>query len=148
MCRELAALRASELLPGGDAAQHEARAALVRVLSDWHLLAFLGQTGILSDEEMQRLCAVAVSHDTGSALDALLASSGWQTLVAIAGEYAAPEPPAAGAADDASGAEPSAARDDASAPGADAGGGVACPHCTFVNAPGSTDCDVCGLPLH
>ena len=26
--------------------------------------------------------------------------------------------------------------------------GSACPHCTFLNAPGSTDCDVCGLPLH
>ncbi|PWN26228.1 polyubiquitin-tagged protein recognition complex, Npl4 component [Jaminaea rosea] len=24
---------------------------------------------------------------------------------------------------------------------------VACPHCTFENAPGSSDCDVCGLPL-
>ena len=29
--------------------------------------------------------------------------------------------------------------------GADDGG--ACPHCTFVNEPGATDCDVCGLPL-
>lgn len=26
-------------------------------------------------------------------------------------------------------------------------GGVACPHCTFENAAGSVDCDVCGLPL-
>ncbi|CAO1635558.1 unnamed protein product [Jaminaea pallidilutea] len=24
---------------------------------------------------------------------------------------------------------------------------MACPHCTFENAPGATDCDVCGLPL-
>jgi nuclear protein localization family protein 4 len=24
---------------------------------------------------------------------------------------------------------------------------IACPHCTFENAPGSRDCDVCGLPL-
>jgi len=22
-----------------------------------------------------------------------------------------------------------------------------CPHCTFENQPGATDCDVCGLPL-
>jgi nuclear protein localization family protein 4 len=24
----------------------------------------------------------------------------------------------------------------------------ACPHCTYVNAPGAQDCDVCGLPLN
>lgn len=27
------------------------------------------------------------------------------------------------------------------------GGTVTCPHCTFENMAGSTDCDVCGLPL-
>ena len=25
--------------------------------------------------------------------------------------------------------------------------GRPCPHCTFLNAPGATDCDVCGLPM-
>jgi nuclear protein localization family protein 4 len=29
----------------------------------------------------------------------------------------------------------------------DAGGPKACPHCTFINDAGATDCDVCGLPL-
>jgi len=38
------------------------------------------------------------------------------------------------------------------ASGGDSGGGGAatekeCPHCTFVNEAGSTDCEICGLPL-
>lgn len=32
--------------------------------------------------------------------------------------------------------------------GGGGGGAVACPHCTFENEPGVTDCDVCGLPLN
>lgn len=44
------------------------------------------------------------------------------------------------------GAGPSA--DEGGAGGADAASGViVCPHCTFENAPGSTDCDICSLPL-
>ena len=31
--------------------------------------------------------------------------------------------------------------------GAAAGGVKVCPHCTFENDAGATDCDVCGLPL-
>ncbi|OCF30407.1 hypothetical protein I316_07935 [Kwoniella heveanensis BCC8398] len=28
-----------------------------------------------------------------------------------------------------------------------ASGPRTCPHCTFVNEPGTSDCDICGLPL-
>lgn len=31
--------------------------------------------------------------------------------------------------------------------GASVGGPKACPHCTFENEPGATDCMICGLPL-
>jgi nuclear protein localization family protein 4 len=31
--------------------------------------------------------------------------------------------------------------------GGSAGGVIVCPHCTFENAPGSVDCDICSLPL-
>lgn len=31
--------------------------------------------------------------------------------------------------------------------GTDAGGVKACPHCTFENEAGATDCMICGLPL-
>ena len=106
---------------------------LVSWLSDWHLLAFLGQTGFFSPDDMRVACRVAVTH---RGQEALMSSSGWQTLVTIAQESApqpSPPPPAE--------AEPEALADAPSE-------GSACPHCTFLNAPGSTDCDVCGLPLH
>lgn len=31
--------------------------------------------------------------------------------------------------------------------GGNAAGVIVCPHCTFENAPGSIDCDICSLPL-
>lgn len=32
--------------------------------------------------------------------------------------------------------------------GGDTDGPVACPHCTFENPPGTSDCEVCGLPIN
>lgn len=151
-CRELAKLRPAEIHVGGaaDPARAEARAALVRFLSDWHLVAFMGQAGILDADEMARLCKVATTHDSDAALDALLGSNGWQTLVTIASEYAEPERTRNESftydGQDSDQESLDAPYDNApESPGGD--GGAACPHCTFVNAPGETDCDVCGLPL-
>lgn len=126
------------------------RTDLMQWLSDWHLLAFLGQSGFLSDEEMQWACDVATHHDTGARLDQLLASSGWQTLCAIAREHAPrvsndehdADMTAAMAQSLAESTQPPASGD-AHAESQ----GTACPHCTFLNPPGHTDCDVCGLPL-
>ncbi|GAA5892590.1 nuclear protein localization protein 4 [Sporobolomyces salmoneus] len=39
------------------------------------------------------------------------------------------------------------AGNDGGAGGAGGGGMQICPHCTFENAPGQQDCDICGLPL-
>jgi hypothetical protein len=93
---------------------------------------------LLGDEDMSALARVATTHEPG-ALEALTSRPAWQTITAIAAaEGAADAEPAA--------ADTAAATDqDASAPGADAG--TQCPHCTFINPPGSTDCEVCGLPL-
>lgn len=63
-----------------------AREALVVVLSDWHLLAFLDTCGIMDSTDMQSLCKLAVSHDATVDLDELLQRTGWQTLSAIARE--------------------------------------------------------------
>lgn len=113
----------------------EERDAMVRWLSDWHLLLFLAKSDMFTPDDVQSLCAVAVSHDAHDALERVLASPGWNTLVAIAEEHApAPVP-----------AQEETAPTDQMSPEAPAG--VACPHCTFLNAVGSTDCDVCGLPL-
>ena len=97
----------AELLPGGGSPQ--LRAELVRFLSDWHMLAFLGHAGILDDGDMAALARVATTHDEGAALDELVARPGWQTLVALAREHA-PEP-AAEAPSEAPAPPPSAAEE-------------------------------------
>ncbi|KAK0554806.1 nuclear protein localization protein 4 [Tilletia horrida] len=66
----------------------EVRTRLVKVLSDWHLLAFLETCSFLEPDDIEALASVACSHDSGAALDALLRRPGWQTLVAIAKEQA------------------------------------------------------------
>lgn len=133
--RDVARLGAADLQPHEPS---EARAPLARYLSDWHLLAFLAHGGLLSDDEMRSVCHVATSHDAGAALDAVLAAPGWRTLAALASDHAAAQAAAEAAAADAS------AGDGGAAPPSE---GRPCPHCTFLNAPGATDCDVCGLPM-
>ncbi|WFD34001.1 nuclear protein localization protein 4 [Malassezia cuniculi] len=115
---------------------------LIHLLSDWHLVAFLGTTGLLGEEDVQALARVATSHEE-SALNELVSRPAWQTISAIAATEGAND------ADAAAGATATGAAADTADDGAPAGtsDGISCPHCTFINASGSTDCDVCGLPL-
>ncbi|KAI0274867.1 polyubiquitin-tagged protein recognition complex Npl4 component [Gloeopeniophorella convolvens] len=135
------------------------RLALARWLSDWHLVAFLGTSGLFSEADIQVLVRVASAPDLEdpTVLDALLATESWQTLTTFARESApAPERPAQPAPD----APPSHMLDDDIPPelfddfaaAATAAGGAlsnvrVCPHCTFENSHGGSDCEVCGLPL-
>ncbi|EPQ29157.1 uncharacterized protein PFL1_03444 [Pseudozyma flocculosa PF-1] len=192
-----------ELLPVGGGSEdtkgksraddNQVREKLVGTLSDWHLLAFLDTSGLLDQDDMAALCRVAITHDSGAALDALLLRPGWQTLAAIAREHA----PSAASSNNHSGGQEAAGQkeaehnftydggesdddmafedaddafvdddDDADDSvqltgtssrqgGAVSGGAEAdaptdakvCPHCTFHNPPGSSDCEVCGLPM-
>ncbi|KAL7424724.1 nuclear protein localization protein 4 [Cryptotrichosporon argae] len=138
------------------------REAVGRWLSDWHLVAFLCMQGVFSLEEQKFLCraATAHAHPGDPALEQLFATAGWQTLLTIAesvGASAATARPVAAAA------APSAQFDrmdlhspapELGAPvgggGSGSGGGAAekvCPHCTFINPPSATDCEICSLPL-
>lgn len=99
-----------------------------------------------------RILAQVVSYPDLSSptlLDPVLRTDGWQTLMAVAAESrpsrpskAAPPPSASDFPD-----IPPEAFDDVPDSADDGGGGKVCPHCTFVNPPGSVDCEVCGLPL-
>lgn len=64
------------------------REKLVGSISDWHLLAFLDTSGFLDQADMEALCRVATTHDSGAALDALLMRPGWNTMMALAREHA------------------------------------------------------------
>ncbi|KAE8234909.1 hypothetical protein CF326_g27 [Tilletia indica] len=90
------ALQGAELHPLGavdakgkgkaDDGTMEVRTRLVTALSDWHLFAFLASNGLLQEDDINALANVVASHDPGPALDALLRTPGWQTLVAFARE--------------------------------------------------------------
>ncbi|KAK0465250.1 NPL4 family-domain-containing protein [Desarmillaria tabescens] len=133
---------------------------LAKWLSDWHLVAFLGTTQLFSPEDMKILMRTVTSPtllEDVSQLDPLLTTEGWHTLMTFTRE-SAPRPNIA--------STPAAMDEDIpqdvldqiaaaeAASGEDSGRGSGhvsstrtCPHCTFENDHGGTDCEVCGLPL-
>ena len=86
--RELAKLNAPEVTTrsGGD---HSKKRALAEWISDWHLIAFLATTQLISPGDIQTLLEVATSprlFDDLSVLDRVLNSDGWQTLMTFTKE--------------------------------------------------------------
>ncbi|PFH50757.1 hypothetical protein AMATHDRAFT_3612 [Amanita thiersii Skay4041] len=145
--------------PPGQA--HKKR-ALIEWLSDWHLLAFLGSTQLISQEDMKVFMRTATSPtvlEDLTQLDPLLETESWQTLMAFARESAPARPKVAPPPVSTShnmdedipqevfdqiAAEEATAR----AAGTSSSRNVrVCPHCTFENDYGGSDCEVCGLPL-
>jgi nuclear protein localization family protein 4 len=120
-------------------------------------------TALIRQDEQKLLCRAATVHahpDDPEALEHLFASGGWQTLLQIVESSAAGSgtnaPGGAGnetpsAAFEGMGIDSPHGQTDASAAGGggggDSGGERICPHCTYINEPGSSDCEVCGLPL-
>lgn len=94
--------------------------------------------------------------DDQSVLDPVLASDSWQTLMTFIHEHAPQRPQGAAAPgldSDAMDEDiPQEVYNQIVADNAVSGGGAGginrvCPHCTFENTGGGSDCDVCGLPL-
>lgn len=86
--RELAKLNAPEVTTrsGGDPSK---KRALAEWISDWHLIAFLATTQLISPGDIQTLLEVATSprlFDDLSVLDRVLNSDGWQTLMTFTKE--------------------------------------------------------------
>ncbi|KAJ7693672.1 NPL4 family-domain-containing protein [Mycena rosella] len=155
----LARLDAPNIVDSRSAKPGEAhkRRELAAWLSDWHLVAFLDTTQLFSPEDVKLMMRIVTSPtllEDLIQLDPLLATEGWNTLMTFTRESG-------------SGATTSSSRDEdipqevfdqiaaeeaaARGTGGDGGGSNAgikiCPHCTFENTGGGTDCDVCGLPL-
>ncbi|KAK4683809.1 nuclear protein localization protein 4, partial [Tremellales sp. Uapishka_1] len=119
---------------------------VIHWLSDWSLVCFLCMQGVLSVEEQKLLCKVATLHchpEDTPAVNQLFHSGGWKTLLTIAESSTLAEPAGtASAFGDLDIGSPAGSN------GANGGGGEKiCPHCTFVNEAGTSDCEICGLPL-
>jgi len=147
--------------------EKQRRTALAEWLSDWHLLAYWPQIGFFNDGDIAELTKIATCPDLekDDILDLFLGSDGWKTLMTIVKESRPSRP----SNPPPSGSVPNQIDDDdipeevlraieaeergsGAGLGADpelAGGGDVkqCPHCTFMNEAGASDCDVCGLPL-
>ncbi|KAI3622622.1 putative npl4-nuclear protein localization factor and er translocation component [Moniliophthora roreri] len=161
---QLSRMDAPNILDSKHASPGEAQKtfALAKWLSDWHLIAFLDTTQLLSPTDINLLLTTASNPkllEDQSALDPVLTSDGWQTLMTFAREQAPARQSASRMADDIPqdvldqiAADEAAARASAGNGGDDwegAGGSgtKTCPHCTFENDSNRRDCDVCGLPL-
>jgi nuclear protein localization family protein 4 len=124
------------------------------------------------------IARVAVAHETGdhAALDEVVKTDAWKTLVTIARDQASSKskstlqaqgPPTdccpgsrptvsndgfeeipAHLLEEINGFSGSGAGDTGNAGSTAAAAEKECPHCTYVNAAGAQDCDVCGLPLN
>ncbi|KAN0100817.1 NPL4 family domain containing protein [Tylopilus felleus] len=133
------------------------RLEVAKWLSDWHLIVFLGTTQLLSPGDMKILIRTATSSrllEDPSALDDLMKTDGWQTLITFARE-SAPARPTSSAPTDLGPKHDEIPQDVfdqiAAEEAAQSRGGSSrvriCPHCTFENDHGGHDCEVCGLPL-
>jgi len=132
------------------------RIELAKWLSDWHLIVFLGTTQLVSDEDL-KLIMKAVSSpkifEDISLLDPVLNSDSWQTLMTFTRESAPARPSSSAPSFGGSHMDDDIPPEIFDQIAADSGGGASsagiriCPHCTFENTHGGSDCEVCGLPL-
>ncbi|KAG9314566.1 NPL4 family-domain-containing protein [Chiua virens] len=134
------------------------RLEVAKWLSDWHLIAFLETTQLLSPNDTKLLIRTATSprmFEDPSVLDALMNTDGWQTLMTFARE-SAPARLTSSAPTDLGRTHdeiPQDIFDQIAAEEATQSRGSGnsrvriCPHCTFENTHGGNDCEVCGLPL-
>ncbi|KDR84851.1 hypothetical protein GALMADRAFT_233283 [Galerina marginata CBS 339.88] len=150
-------LEAPSLHPGSESYK---KIELAKWLSDWHFVAFLETTQLFSPGDIKVMMNTVTSLnllEDAKNIDPVLSTDGWQTLMTFTRE-SAPAPPSTSAPSGSSSegmhddippevydqiaAEEAAARSGGGSPGI-----RVCPHCTFENVHGGTDCEVCGLPL-
>ncbi|TFY76634.1 hypothetical protein EWM64_g7379 [Hericium alpestre] len=88
--RTLSDLHAPEIQHSSQDHDTHRRFQVMKWLSDWHLIIFLGTSGLFSADDMKVLARVASapSLDDPTVLDPLIATDGWQTLMTFAREHA------------------------------------------------------------
>jgi len=149
---ELSKLKAPDVHPGEESYK---KRELALWLSDFHLVSFLQTTQLFSVEDMKVMIKAVTSpklDEDPSVIDPLLSTDGWQTLMTFTRESAPalPSSSAPGASSSAMDVDdiPPEVFDQIAADNAVSGANMRrCPHCTFENYHGGSDCEVCGLPL-
>ncbi|KAJ2920228.1 hypothetical protein MD484_g186, partial [Candolleomyces efflorescens] len=149
---ELSRLDAPALVPGQDTYKKK---DLAEWLSDFHLIAFLQTTQLLSIDDLNLLIKIVSSPklmEDPSVLDPLLSTDSWQTLMTFTREHAPARPRGSAPLSSSAMDEdiPPEVFDQIAADNAASGSGPGiriCPHCTFENTHAASDCEVCGLPL-
>ncbi|KAI0336196.1 polyubiquitin-tagged protein recognition complex Npl4 component [Cubamyces sp. BRFM 1775] len=155
--RQLAQLEAYDIPESSQGGDLQKRQVLARFISDWHLIAFLGTTGLISENDLRILMRAATvpNIESPTVLDELLRTEGWLTLMTFAQEVAPKRPSSSGLPSSSHAPMDTdippevfdqIAREEA-AQGSRSANVRVCPHCTFENTHGGSDCEVCGLPL-
>jgi nuclear protein localization protein 4 homolog len=85
---ELARLGAPDIEESRTGGDRSKRLALAQYLSDWHLIAFLGTTQLVSEEDMVTLIRTMTSpnFEDSALLDPVITSASWQTLMTFTRE--------------------------------------------------------------
>ncbi|CDS13979.1 hypothetical protein LRAMOSA06151 [Lichtheimia ramosa] len=112
---------------------------LKQLLSDFHVLCFIRKLNMLNDDEFSVLCNVATKPDVPA--EVLEQLTGWKTMTMVLKEA---EGNARFNTPSTQSATPSGAVTPATSDLAE----VSCRHCTFANAAGAVNCEMCGLPLN
>jgi nuclear protein localization family protein 4 len=132
------------------------RQPLAEWLSDWHLVAFLSTTHVISTDDIKTFMRVVSSPTLPSQLDTLLSTESWQMLMSLTVESAPAKPTtvAPTTSHDMDEDIPQEVFDQIAAEEAARESDQpttrnvrVCPHCTFENESGGSDCAICGLPL-
>ena len=110
---------------------------LLQAFSNFHLLLFVAESGVLDAETMSIICK-AVLEKKADLLEGLHGMESWATLKMILAETSAASGSGGGGAGYGGGGGGGGASSSGSGP-------WACRHCTFNNDSGSS-CDMCGLP--
>ncbi|RHZ78677.1 hypothetical protein Glove_158g49 [Diversispora epigaea] len=103
-------------------------------VSDFHLLTYIKESGLLDENGFLTLVRLALSHEEKDAIQ-LAQSTGWQTLVTIMKESDhLPNGSGGSSSYGGIGSSTSSATE------------WSCRHCTFTNIPSVVNCEMCGLP--
>ncbi|THH04749.1 hypothetical protein EW145_g5290 [Phellinidium pouzarii] len=123
---------------------------IVEYLSDWHLVVFLQTTGLFTEDGLKLLMRAVSSTNPGDPQNfyELFKTGSWETLMTFTRENAPSEQPSTHPVVDTEMDElPQEIRDQIAAMGGQvdtaetSSGARVCPHCTFENNHGGSDCE-------